>query len=49
MVVWNTAGVGSGGEVSMFAKIKMDVDIKTIKIANFDETRYTPFFSVGTR
>uniref|UniRef100_A0A3Q2Y4U8 WD repeat-containing protein 90 n=1 Tax=Hippocampus comes TaxID=109280 RepID=A0A3Q2Y4U8_HIPCM len=39
VVVWNTAGVGRGGEVSMFAKTKMDVDIKTIKIANFDETR----------
>ncbi|XP_051927362.1 WD repeat-containing protein 90 [Hippocampus zosterae] len=39
VVVWNTSGVGSGGEVSMFAKTKMDVDIKTIKIANFDETR----------
>ncbi|XP_061562423.1 WD repeat-containing protein 90 isoform X2 [Phycodurus eques] len=39
LVVWNTANVGNGGEVSMFAKTKVDVDIKTMKIANFDETR----------
>ncbi|XP_061665809.1 WD repeat-containing protein 90 isoform X2 [Syngnathoides biaculeatus] len=39
VVVWNTANVGNGGEVSMFAKTKVDVDIKTMKFAKFDETR----------
>ncbi|XP_049615382.1 WD repeat-containing protein 90 isoform X4 [Syngnathus scovelli] len=39
VVVWNTANVANGGEVSIFAKTKMDVDIQNMKIANFDETR----------
>ncbi|XP_077358986.1 WD repeat-containing protein 90 isoform X2 [Festucalex cinctus] len=39
VVVWNTANVGNGGEVSIFAKTKLDVDIQSMKFANFDETR----------
>ncbi|XP_074866919.1 WD repeat-containing protein 90 isoform X2 [Carettochelys insculpta] len=39
VVVWNTAQVNSGGEVVVLAKAHTDVDIQTLKIAFFDDTR----------
>ncbi|XP_061823595.1 WD repeat-containing protein 90 isoform X2 [Nerophis lumbriciformis] len=39
VVVWNTVNVSNGGEVSILAKTKTDVDITTMKVANFDDTR----------
>ncbi|KAM9372410.1 WD repeat-containing protein 90 [Phaethornis superciliosus] len=39
VVVWNTAQVTRGGEVAMLAKAHTDVDIQTLKIAFFDDTR----------
>ncbi|XP_054624683.1 WD repeat-containing protein 90 isoform X2 [Dunckerocampus dactyliophorus] len=39
VVVWKTVNVDSGGAVSILAKTKTDVDIKTMKIAKFDDTR----------
>ncbi|XP_053132932.1 WD repeat-containing protein 90 [Hemicordylus capensis] len=39
VIVWNTAKVGHGGEVVMLAKAHTDVDIQTLKIAFFDDTR----------
>ena len=40
MVVWNTRNVVKGGEVAILAKAHTDVDISTMKIAFFDDTRY---------
>lgn len=42
MVVWNTLNVGKGGEVTVLAKAHTDVDIQTMKVAFFDDTRYPP-------
>uniref|UniRef100_A0A673Z2P0 WD repeat-containing protein 90 n=1 Tax=Salmo trutta TaxID=8032 RepID=A0A673Z2P0_SALTR len=39
VVVWNTLRVTKGGEVSVLAKAHTDVDIQTMKIAFFDDTR----------
>uniref|UniRef100_A0A8C0G718 WD repeat-containing protein 90 n=1 Tax=Chelonoidis abingdonii TaxID=106734 RepID=A0A8C0G718_CHEAB len=39
VVVWNTAQVNQGGEVVVLAKAHTDVDIQTLKIAFFDDTR----------
>ncbi|KAI3365641.1 hypothetical protein L3Q82_010722 [Scortum barcoo] len=39
VVVWNTLNVSEGGEVNILAKAHTDVDICTMKIANFDDTR----------
>uniref|UniRef100_A0A669PRM7 WD repeat-containing protein 90 n=1 Tax=Phasianus colchicus TaxID=9054 RepID=A0A669PRM7_PHACC len=39
VVVWNTAQVTRGGEVLVLAKAHTDVDIQTLKIAFFDDTR----------
>uniref|UniRef100_A0A7M4DUR7 WD repeat-containing protein 90 n=1 Tax=Crocodylus porosus TaxID=8502 RepID=A0A7M4DUR7_CROPO len=39
VVVWNTAQVNHGGEVAVLAKAHTDVDIQTLKIAFFDDTR----------
>ncbi|XP_062820674.1 WD repeat-containing protein 90 isoform X1 [Anolis carolinensis] len=39
VVVWNTIQVNHGGEAVMLAKAHTDVDIHTIKIAFFDDTR----------
>lgn len=39
VVVWNTAQVNHGGEVVVLAKAHTDVDIQTLKIAFFDDTR----------
>ncbi|XP_062848748.1 WD repeat-containing protein 90 [Trichomycterus rosablanca] len=39
VVVWNTQRVLKGGVVSVLAKAHTDVDIQTMKIAFFDETR----------
>ncbi|XP_048351372.1 WD repeat-containing protein 90 [Sphaerodactylus townsendi] len=39
VVVWNTAQVSRGGEVELLAKAHTDVDIQTLKIAFFDDTR----------
>ncbi|XP_019363134.1 PREDICTED: WD repeat-containing protein 90 isoform X1 [Gavialis gangeticus] len=39
VVVWNTAQVNHGGEVAVLAKAHTDVDIHTLKIAFFDDTR----------
>uniref|UniRef100_A0A3Q3IDR4 WD repeat domain 90 n=1 Tax=Monopterus albus TaxID=43700 RepID=A0A3Q3IDR4_MONAL len=39
VVVWNTLNVSKGGEVTILAKAHTDVDIHTLKIAFFDDTR----------
>ncbi|XP_020493168.2 WD repeat-containing protein 90 [Labrus bergylta] len=39
VVVWSTLNVSKGGEVTTLAKAHTDVDINTIKVAFFDETR----------
>nr|XP_057917684.1 WD repeat-containing protein 90 isoform X3 [Doryrhamphus excisus] len=39
VVVWKTANVDKGGTVSISAKTKTDLDIKTMKIAKFDDSR----------
>ncbi|XP_073504675.1 WD repeat-containing protein 90 isoform X2 [Phyllobates terribilis] len=39
VVVWNTSRASSGGEVVVLAKAHTDVDIQTMKIAFFDDTR----------
>uniref|UniRef100_A0A8C5QWB5 WD repeat-containing protein 90 n=1 Tax=Leptobrachium leishanense TaxID=445787 RepID=A0A8C5QWB5_9ANUR len=39
VVVWNTAQASRGGEVVVLAKAHTDVDIHTMKIAFFDDTR----------
>uniref|UniRef100_I3KVN4 WD repeat domain 90 n=1 Tax=Oreochromis niloticus TaxID=8128 RepID=I3KVN4_ORENI len=39
VVVWNTLNVSKGGEVSILAKTHTDVDIHTMKVAFFDDTR----------
>uniref|UniRef100_A0A8C7HMN6 WD repeat-containing protein 90 n=1 Tax=Oncorhynchus kisutch TaxID=8019 RepID=A0A8C7HMN6_ONCKI len=39
VVVWNTLRVTKGGEVTVLAKAHTDVDIQTMKIAFFDDTR----------
>uniref|UniRef100_UPI0037E729E7 WD repeat-containing protein 90 n=1 Tax=Semicossyphus pulcher TaxID=241346 RepID=UPI0037E729E7 len=39
VLVWNTLNVGKGGEVTVLAKAHTDVDIHTIKVAFFDDTR----------
>jgi len=44
VVVWNTSNVSKGGEVTILAKAHTDVDILTMKVAAFDDTRY-PHFS----
>ncbi|XP_063748546.1 WD repeat-containing protein 90 [Eleginops maclovinus] len=39
VVVWNTMNVSKGGEVTILAKAHTDVDIHTMKVAFFDDTR----------
>ncbi|XP_037546750.1 WD repeat-containing protein 90 [Nematolebias whitei] len=39
VVVWNTMNVNGGEEVTVLAKAHTDVDINTMKIAFFDDTR----------
>ncbi|XP_069066782.1 WD repeat-containing protein 90 isoform X3 [Pleurodeles waltl] len=39
VVVWNTAQASCGGDVVVLAKAHTDVDIRTMKIAFFDDTR----------
>ncbi|MED6241311.1 hypothetical protein ATANTOWER_008505 [Ataeniobius toweri] len=39
VVVWNTLNVSKGGEVTIIAKAHTDVDITTMKVAFFDDTR----------
>ncbi|XP_071975857.1 WD repeat-containing protein 90 isoform X2 [Engystomops pustulosus] len=39
VVVWNTSQAARGGEVVVLAKAHTDVDIQTMKIAFFDDTR----------
>lgn len=39
VVVWNTLNVSKGGDVSILAKTHTDVDIHTMKVAFFDDTR----------
>lgn len=39
VMVWNTVAVTHGGEVVMLAKAHTDVDIQTLKIAFFDDSR----------
>ncbi|KAJ6659778.1 hypothetical protein lerEdw1_018494 [Lerista edwardsae] len=39
VIVWNATEVTHGGEVVMLAKAHTDVDIQTLKIAFFDDTR----------
>ena len=40
--------VSKGGEVSIIAKAHTDVDIHTMKVAFFDDTRYPLFRFVGS-
>ncbi|XP_077130322.1 WD repeat-containing protein 90 isoform X3 [Ranitomeya variabilis] len=39
VVVWDTSRAGRGGEVVVLAKAHTDVDIQTMKVAFFDDTR----------
>ncbi|KAF7204596.1 WD repeat-containing protein 90 isoform X2 [Nothobranchius furzeri] len=39
VVVWNTLNVSKGGEVTVLAKAHTEVDIGTMKVAFFDDTR----------
>uniref|UniRef100_A0A4W6G2L9 WD repeat domain 90 n=1 Tax=Lates calcarifer TaxID=8187 RepID=A0A4W6G2L9_LATCA len=39
VVVWNTLNVSKGGEVTILARAHTDMDIHTMKIAFFDDTR----------
>ncbi|XP_070708545.1 WD repeat-containing protein 90 [Pempheris klunzingeri] len=39
VVVWNTLNASKGGEVTILAKAHTDVDIHTMKVASFDDTR----------
>ncbi|XP_044194216.1 WD repeat-containing protein 90 isoform X1 [Thunnus albacares] len=39
VVVWNTLNVSKGGEVTILAKAHTDVDVHTMKVAFFDDTR----------
>ncbi|XP_068121067.1 WD repeat-containing protein 90-like, partial [Hyperolius riggenbachi] len=39
VVLWNTSQAGRSGEVKVLAKAHTDVDIRTMKIAFFDDTR----------
>nr|XP_046233487.1 WD repeat-containing protein 90 isoform X2 [Scatophagus argus] len=39
VVVWNTLNVSKGGEVTILAKAHTDVDISTMKVVFFDDTR----------
>uniref|UniRef100_A0AAQ6AM06 WD repeat domain 90 n=1 Tax=Amphiprion ocellaris TaxID=80972 RepID=A0AAQ6AM06_AMPOC len=39
VVVWNTHSVSKGGEVTILAKAHTDVDIHTMKVTFFDDTR----------
>ncbi|XP_059181241.1 WD repeat-containing protein 90 [Centropristis striata] len=39
VVVWNTVNVNKGGEVTILAKAHTEVDIRTMKVAFFDDTR----------
>ncbi|KAF6734778.1 WD repeat-containing protein 90 [Oryzias melastigma] len=39
VVVWNTLNIRKGGEVTVLAKAHTEVDINTMKIAFFDDTR----------
>ena len=43
VVVWNTQNITKGGEVTILAKAHTDVDINTMKVAYFDDTRYPGF------
>lgn len=43
VVVWNTQNVCKDGEVTILAKAHTDVDISTMKVAFFDDTRYLTF------
>ncbi|KAM7381807.1 hypothetical protein PAMA_012590 [Pampus argenteus] len=39
VIVWNTLNISKGGEVTTLAKAHTDVDIHTMKVAFFDDTR----------
>lgn len=43
VVVWNTLNVSKGEDVTILAKAHTDVDIFTMKVAFFDDTRYPLF------
>ena len=45
VVVWNTRRVTKGKEVVVLAKAHTDVDVHTMKIAFFDDTRCHPHIS----
>lgn len=44
VVVWNTLNVMKGADVTVLAKAHTDVDINTMKVTCFDDTRYLSFF-----
>ena len=48
VVIWNTSQVVKGGQISVVAKAHTDVDIKRMRIAAFDDTRFccTVFFEL---
>lgn len=39
VVVWNTLNVREGGDVTVLAKAHTDVDINTMKVSCFNDTR----------
>ena len=44
VVVWNTLNIMKGADVTVLAKAHTDVDINTMKVTCFDDTRYLFFF-----
>lgn len=44
VVVWNTLNVMKGADVTVLAKAHTDVDINTMKVTCFDDTRYLSSF-----
>ena len=45
-VIWNTSKVSKTREVTVMAKAHTDVDILRMKVAAFDDTRYTYYCSI---
>lgn len=43
VVIWNTERVAKGGNVTVLVKAHTDVDIVSMRIASFDETRLSEF------
>ena len=41
VVLWNTSHVGSSGEVRVLSKAHTEASIEKMRIAKFDDSRYT--------